>query len=53
MRFSAGGNDFGFVFVSVELVDENGLLIFAQNNNPIGEEDPLFVRALIDALRHQ
>jgi CubicO group peptidase (beta-lactamase class C family) len=51
VRFAAGGNDFGFVFVSVELVDENGLLLFAQNNNPTGEEDPLFVRALLEALR--
>jgi len=52
IRFSAGGNDFGFVFVSVEMVDEEGLLIFAQNNNPTGEENPVFLNALLEGLRN-
>jgi len=51
VRIMAGGNDFGFVFVFLHLLDEDGLIIFAQNNNPNGEEDPEFVRGLIRVFR--
>ena len=51
VRFHAGGNDFGFVFVMLDLIDVDGLVVFAQNNNPVGEEDPQFVRELIEIFR--
>ena len=47
VRSEAGGNDFGFNFVVLELVEEDGMIAFAQNNNPKGEEDPAFVRTLL------
>ncbi|MEN8145331.1 MAG: serine hydrolase domain-containing protein [Gemmatimonadota bacterium] len=51
IRYQAGGNDFGFVFVTIELVAEDGFIAFAQNNNPLGEEDPDLVRGLIECFR--
>jgi CubicO group peptidase (beta-lactamase class C family) len=51
VHFHAGGNDFGFVFVMLDLIDEDGLIVFAQNNNPVGEEDPQLVRDLIEIFR--
>jgi CubicO group peptidase (beta-lactamase class C family) len=47
VRAEAGGNDFGFNFVVLELVEDDGMIAFAQNNNPDGEEDPAFVRKLL------
>ncbi len=51
IRYQAGGNDFGFVFVTIELEAEDGFIAFAQNNNPLGEEDPDLVRGLIECFR--
>ena len=47
VRSEAGGNDFGFNFVVLEMVEEDGMIAFAQNNNPEGEEDSAFVRTLL------
>ncbi len=51
IRYQAGGNDFGFVFVTIELEAEDGFIAFVQNNNPLGEEDPDLVRGLLECFR--